>query len=112
MIRPLQGERLLTHLNDDAIVPISRRALAPVFSLCNLPSFQGSALERTAFEAPPRVCYRVVNSGGRSLRCIAFPGGAWERVYGRRTGWSDRLVRLRLTVKRGCDSTDCDWVFA
>ena len=55
MIRPLQGERLLTHLNDDAIVPISRRALAPVFSLCNLPSFQGSALERTAFEAPPRV---------------------------------------------------------
>jgi hypothetical protein len=53
-------------------------------SLDDLSSFQGSALERTAFEAPPRVS-TVHNSGGRCLRCIASPGRARGRVQ-----WNNR----------------------
>ena len=47
-----------------------KRGLGKVAATLRVPSFQGSALERTAFEAPPRVCNAFTTQEAGASRAL------------------------------------------
>ena len=60
-------------------------------------SFQGSALERTAFEAPPHVFVTQEAGASDALRSLAEPGNEFKLWLTRRLPYEIATMRIETT---------------